>query len=61
LWSRAGWARPDLDGDGLVGGADLATLLGHWGSDDPIADVDGDGVVAGSDLAEMLGNWSKTK
>jgi len=61
LWSRAGWARTDLDGDGLVGGADLATLLGHWGSGDPIADVDGNGLVAGSDLAEMLGNWSKTK
>jgi hypothetical protein len=47
----------DLDGDGIVGGADLAILLGAWGSSDPAADLDGDGVVGASDLAILLGGW----
>ncbi len=51
----------DLDGDGVVGSADLATLLGLWGSDDPIltgGDLDGDGSVGITDLAILLGAWS---
>jgi hypothetical protein len=47
----------DLDGDGSVGGADLAKLLAVWGSDDDEADFDGDNVVGGSDLAVLLGCW----
>jgi hypothetical protein len=46
---------PDLDGDGMVGASDLATLLGAWGSAG--ADLDGDGVTGASDLARMLGDW----
>ncbi len=48
----------DLDGDGTVGAADLALLLGAWGpcAECP-ADLDGDGQVAPFDLALLLGNW----
>ena len=50
---------PDLDGDGTVGGSDLAILLGAWG---PCAgcpaDLDGDGIVSATDLARLLGAWT---
>ena len=49
----------DLDGDGSVGGTDLATLLADWGcsgSDCP-GDVDCNGFVNGEDLARVLANW----
>ncbi len=49
--------RADLDGDGLVGGADLGALLGVWGSCDCDADLDGDGAVGGADLGTLLGQW----
>ena len=45
----------DLDGDGAVTAADLAALLGAWGS--PAADLDGDGATDASDLAMLLGGW----
>jgi hypothetical protein len=48
----------DLDGDGSVGPADLAILLGDWGSKGSAADLDGDGSVGTADLAILLGNWS---
>lgn len=48
----------DLDCDGDVDGADLATLLGLWGSTNPTGDLDGDGVVGPADLAILLGDWS---
>ncbi len=48
---------PDLDGDGLVGGPDLAILLAAWGSDDAVADIDASGVVEGPDLAILLAAW----
>lgn len=47
----------DLDGDGIVSGSDLATVLAVWGSDDPRADFNGDGIVAGADLAAILAAW----
>jgi len=47
----------DIDGDGAVGASDLATLLGAWGTADPIADLDGDGVVGAADLSVLLGAW----
>jgi len=46
----------DFNGDGVVDGADLGTLLGQWGSDGP-ADLNGDGVVDGADLGTLLGQW----
>jgi hypothetical protein len=46
----------DLDNDGDVDAADLATLLGAWGSPGP-GDLNEDGVVNAADLAIMLGSW----
>ena len=51
----------DLDGDGSVGGADLAILLGAWGTcnlgDPCAADLDNDFSVGAADLAILLGAW----
>ena len=47
----------DINGDGSVGGADIASLLGAWGGGDPSADLDDDGVVGAPDLAIMLSSW----
>jgi hypothetical protein len=46
----------DLNGDGVVSGADLGILLGAWGTSGP-GDLNGDGLVAGSDLGLLLGAW----
>jgi hypothetical protein len=46
----------DLDGDGAVGAADLAILLGQWGGPGS-GDLDGDGSVGAADLAVLLGAW----
>jgi hypothetical protein len=49
----------DIDCDGVVGSADIALLLGLWGSADLTADLDGDGTVGGSDLGILLGAWGQ--
>ncbi len=46
----------DFNGDGVVNGTDLATLLAQWGTNGS-ADLTGDEVVNGSDLAQLLANW----
>ena len=47
----------DLDGNGIVGAADLAILLGSWGPCEGCpADLDGDGAVGAADLAILLGS-----
>ena len=46
----------DFDGNGIVDGADLATLLGQWGEAGS-ADLNEDGLVDGADLAQLLGDW----
>jgi hypothetical protein len=46
----------DLNGDGVVNGADLGLLLGSWGQPGP-SDFDGDGTTGGSDLGLLLGAW----
>jgi len=49
----------DLNCDGAVNGADLALLLGMWGScDDCLFDINADGIVDGADLAILLGSWT---
>lgn len=50
----------DLDGDGVVGFADLVALLSAWGAcaDDCPADLDGDGHVAFADILLLLSDWS---
>ncbi len=51
-------AAGDLNGDGVVDGADLGMLLAQWGACPGCdADLDSNGVVDGSDLGTLLGNW----
>ena len=47
----------DLDESGVVDAADLAILLGAWGTGAGAADLDGSGSVNGADLAVLLGAW----
>jgi hypothetical protein len=61
VFSPSVGAGPDIDGDGLVGPADLALLLGSWGSCSSSccpADLDLDGEVGPIDIAVLLGAWS---
>lgn len=46
----------DLNGDGLVNGADLGLLLAAWGTAGP-GDLDGSGSVRGADLGLLLAAW----
>lgn len=46
----------DVTEDGVVDGADLATLLGNWAGDG-VGDLDRSGAVDGADLATLLGAW----
>ncbi|MFO0872548.1 MAG: hypothetical protein U0575_01065 [Phycisphaerales bacterium] len=46
----------DLNGDGVVNGADLGLLLGAWGTAG--ADLNGDGVTDGGDLGSLLAVWT---
>jgi hypothetical protein len=55
----------DLNGDGIVAGADLGLLLSNWGpvTADPAsraADLNRDGTVDGADLGTMLSTWGQT-
>jgi Concanavalin A-like lectin/glucanases superfamily len=53
------FAPEDLDEDGDVDGADLAALLGAWGSCSGCpADLHPDGAVDAADLALLLGAWT---
>ncbi|MCA9290846.1 MAG: SBBP repeat-containing protein, partial [Phycisphaerales bacterium] len=48
----------DLDGDDVVGPADLAMLLASWGRCEACPeDLDGDGDVDAADLAMLLADW----
>ena len=53
---RGADAGPDLNGDGVVNGADLGMLLSAWGTSGP-GDLDGNGTVDGADLGLMLASW----
>lgn len=59
LYTGATGPTADLNGDGVVDGADLGTLLGAWGlcAGCP-ADLDGSGTVDGADLGTLLGAWT---
>lgn len=46
----------NVDGNGMVDAADLAILLGQWGTAGA-ADLNGSGVVDAADLAILLGAW----
>ena len=47
----------DLNGDGIVNGGDLATLLNGWGGPG-VTDIDASGSTDAADLAILLNNWS---
>lgn len=47
----------DVNGDHFVDGADIADLLGAWGTDDRAADLDRDGIVDGVDLSIAISDW----
>jgi len=49
----------DLNGDGVVDGADLGELLTQWGKSGApgSADLNGDGIVDGADLGILLAAW----
>ncbi len=48
----------DFNGDGVVNGDDLGSLLGQWGPCEGCpADLNGDGAVDGNDLGTLLGAW----
>lgn len=54
-------ALADLNADGLVGAADLGSLLGAWGpvtADTVHMDLDDDGAIGPADLAILLGSWT---
>ncbi len=46
----------DLDNDGVTDAADLAILLGDWGSDG-LPDLNASGTTDAADLAILLGAW----
>lgn len=48
----------DLNGDGVVSGIDLATLLSNWGGSGA-GDINGDGIISGLDLAAILSSWGQ--
>jgi len=48
----------DLSGNGIVDGADLAGVLGAWGTSGA-ADFNQSGMVDGADLAMLLGLWGQ--
>ena len=51
----------DLDGSGMVDGADLTIMLSDWGplaeGESSSADIDGTGEVDGADLTLLLSGW----
>jgi len=48
----------DLNGDGMVNGADLGLLIGLCGTPGPEGDFNGDGVVDGADNGLLIANWN---
>ncbi|RLS49840.1 MAG: 1,4-alpha-glucan branching protein [Planctomycetota bacterium] len=56
IFSQSAPSPFDLNGDWMVGGADLGMVLGQWGGPGT-ADFNGDGIVNGADIAPLLGAW----
>ena len=56
VFTSTGCNPSDLNGDGVVGAADLSLLLSAWGTPGP-GDLDGDGSVGAADLALLLAAW----
>lgn len=49
--------RADLDGSGVVDGADLGRLLGGWGEGGAAGDLDCNGTVDGGDVGLLIAAW----
>ncbi len=49
----------DIDGNGLVNGLDLASVLSAFGGASATADIDHNGIVDGPDLAAVLAGWTE--
>lgn len=47
----------DVNGDGVVNGADLSIVLAAWGTSNAAADVNDDGTVGAADLSAILAAW----
>ena len=50
----------DVNGDGFIGGADLAIILTNWGMSSARridGDLDDSGIVGGGDYTQVLSNW----
>lgn len=49
----------DINADGLVSAADLASILSHWGAAPSFirADLNADGAVNAADMTVLLSNW----
>ena len=68
IYNEAGGPEPlvgDLNGDGLVGSADLDIVRGAWGQsvtpgDGGAGDPSGDGLVGSADLDIVRANWGNT-
>jgi 1,4-alpha-glucan branching enzyme len=56
IYSQSPPSPYDLNGDLVVNGADLGTLLAQWGMDGT-ADFNNDNVVNGADLGQLLAAW----
>jgi len=49
-----------ITGGDTIGAADIAELLGLWGTSDPRGALSGGDVVGAEDIAVLLGNWGVT-
>lgn len=56
LWTPSALCLGDANGDGFVGFADIAAVLGNQGMPGPVGDADHDGDVDFDDLTAALGN-----
>ena len=51
----------DFNRDGMVGAADLATILSNWGTEDAAIDLDQSGRVDVGDLGRLLSAWGSCR
>jgi len=58
IWNPPAGVSGDINGDGVVDGADLGALLVSWGQAGGPADLNGDGIVDGADLGILLTAWT---
>ncbi len=58
-WTHGGVVnRADINRDGIVNSADLATLLSMWNTSTPAGDINQDGLIDAGDLATLLSLWT---